>query len=140
MESFRKSPLTGVLALCLLAGCGGVDDKPKLGTVTGTVTMDGQPLPNVWVMFNPTTGRTALGHTDENGHYELKFTEDADGANLGSHKVVIMTYHEDEIAEQQINTGKAPKEPIPAKYNAKTTLTAEVKEGENVIDFPLESK
>jgi len=34
----------------------------------------------------------------------------------------------------------AKKDPIPAKYNTNTTLTADVKTGENTIDFKLESK
>lgn len=129
-----------LLGALLLAGCGGVDDRPTLGSVTGTVTMDGQPLPNVWVMFNPTAGRTAMARTDENGEYELQYLEGTEGANLGTHSVVIQTYAEDELYELQEASGKPVKEPIPARYNSKTMLKAEVKEGNNVIDFPLESK
>lgn len=103
--------------------------------------MDGKPLPNVWVMFNPTTaGRTAMARTNEDGEYEMMYLEDAAGANLGTHNVVIQTYAEDELYELQEASPTPVKEPIPAKYNSKTTLTAEVKEGDNVLDFPLESK
>jgi len=141
MESLRSSSLFRVAVLCLLAGCGGADDLPKLGTVTGTVTMDDKPLPKVWVMFSPVAnGRTSLGQTDDNGHYKLMYLEGAEGANIGKHKVVIMTYHEDEIAEMQVNTGKAPKEPIPAKYNSKSVLEADVEAGPQEINFPLSSK
>ena len=35
---------------------------------------------------------------------------------------------------------KTEKDPIPAKYNTKTTLTADVKDESNTLDFKLESK
>ena len=140
METLRSRSLAWLLGGLLLAGCGGDDDRPQLGTVTGTVAMDGKPLPNVWVMFNPTSGRTSMGRTNENGEYELMYLEGTKGANLGSHKVVVLTYNEDELYELQAAANEPIKEPIPAKYNSQTTLTKEVKEGENVIHFHLESK
>jgi hypothetical protein len=141
MESLRNGFLCGMACVCFVSGCGGRSDRPKLGTVTGTVFMDDKPLPEVWVMFNPTgNGRTSTARTNKEGQYELMYLEGTKGANLGSHNVVIMTYHEDEIEEMKANTGKPVKEPIPAKYNSKTTLTTEVKEGKNVSDFHLESK
>ncbi|MGD9857637.1 MAG: carboxypeptidase-like regulatory domain-containing protein [Planctomycetaceae bacterium] len=140
MESLRKRCLVWIIAACLCMGCGGRGDRPELGTVTGTVFLDDQPLPNVWVMFNPTAGgRTSMARTNENGEYELMYLEGTKGANLGSHKVVIMTYHEDEIEEMRFNN-EPVKEPILPRYNSQTTLTAEVKEGKNPIDFHLESK
>jgi hypothetical protein len=139
MASLRIRRLLWVVAAGLLVGCGGSGDQPDLGSVSGTVTMDDKPLPNVWVMFMPDTGRTALARTDENGEYEMMYLEGTPGANLGNHKVSITTYSEDEAQEMAFNTGKPVKEPIPARYNSKTTLTAEVKEGDNDIDFPLTS-
>jgi hypothetical protein len=89
-----------MVGAAFLTGCGGSSDQPELGTVTGTVYMDDKPLPNVWVMFSPTTtGRTSMARTDENGEYELLYLEGTEGANIGTHKVVVMTYHEDEILE-----------------------------------------
>ncbi|MBX3438597.1 MAG: hypothetical protein KF861_13980 [Planctomycetaceae bacterium] len=141
MKLTRHGCCVWMIGLCVLMGCGGKGDRPKLGTVTGTVSMDDQPLPNVWVFFNPTGGgRTSMGRTDEYGTYELMYLEGAKGANLGSHQVVIMTYHEDEIEEMKLNTGKPVIDPIPARYNSKSELTAEVKEGKNVLDFPLKSQ
>ena len=42
--------------------------------------------------------------------------------------------------ELDSSKGKTAKDPIPTKYNTNTTLTAEVKQGENTIDFKLDSK
>ncbi|MCA9012217.1 MAG: hypothetical protein KDB01_20835 [Planctomycetaceae bacterium] len=140
MNSFRNVSIFWFVGSCLLAGCGGAGDRPELGTVTGVVTMDDKPLPNVWVMFIPSSGRTSIARTDENGAYDLKYLEGANGAKIDSHTVSIATYHEDEIEELRYNSQEPVTEPIPAKYNSKTTLKADVVAGANVIDFKLESK
>jgi hypothetical protein len=130
-----------MIGVCFLAGCGGRTDRPTLGTVTGTVFMDEKPLPDVWVMFNPTAGgRTSMARTNKAGQYELLYLEGVKGANIGSHKVAIMTYNEDEFEEMKAASNGPVKEPIPRNYNSQTTLTAEVNSGKNNIDFHLDSK
>ena len=54
----RSWSLSGIVAiLCLTAaGCGG-DKLPPLGKVTGTITLDGEPLPNARVTFIPKVSR-----------------------------------------------------------------------------------
>lgn len=116
-------------------GCGG-DDGPPMGTVEGTVTLDGKPLPNVLVNFNPGEFRPSEAKTDESGHYELIYTREKKGAVVGTHKVVITSKtgvdaEGNEIADEE--------EKVPAKYNSESTLTEEVKAGANTIDFKLES-
>lgn len=141
MESSRSLLFFSIIGTSLLMGCGGSGDRPKLATVTGTVFMDEKQVPNIWVMFNPTGGgRTSVARTNNDGLYELQYLEKVKGANIGSHKVVIMSYNDDELEEMRAATNKAVKEPIPSKYNSKSTLTEEVKAGKNVIDFHLESK
>jgi len=136
---FRNRWLLALVAACLLAGCG-KGDRPELGYVSGKVTMDDKPMADVWVMFNPQGGgRTSIGRTNQDGEYELMYLEGAPGANFGTHKVVIVTFNEDEAEEMRSETGEPIKEPIPAKYNTQTTLTAEVKEGDQEINFPLTS-
>ncbi|MFG0239925.1 MAG: carboxypeptidase-like regulatory domain-containing protein [Gimesia chilikensis] len=124
------------LSLCLTVGCGDSagSDQPDLGTVSGVVTMDGKPLPAVTVTFTPTEGRPSNGVTDEEGHYELGYLRDTMGAVIGTHKVSISTPQ-----DAPTPPGQTYKDPIPAKYNAQTTLTEEVKAGDNTIDFKLES-
>lgn len=139
MNSLRSRGFVWIVAACCVSGCGS-DDRPQLGTVTGTVTMDDKPLGDVWVMFNPQGGgRTSMGRTNQNGEYELMYLEGSPGANLGTHKVVIMAFNEDEAEEMRSETGEPIKEPIPAQYNTQTTLTAEVTEGDQVKDFSLKS-
>ncbi|QDT24856.1 hypothetical protein Enr10x_01480 [Gimesia panareensis] len=120
----------------LLTACGGAPaDQPKLGTVSGVVTMDGAPLAKVNVRFYPESGRASAAITDDSGNYELVYIRDEMGAMLGKHSVKISTL--DEANDPFGNQGS---ETVPEKYNKKTTLEATVAEGDNTINFDLESK
>lgn len=55
------------LALVPAPGCG----RRNLATVTGTVTYQGQPVPEAFVMFSPTAGPAAGAVTDAAGVYTL---------------------------------------------------------------------
>ena len=136
MNNMRNGVILLVFGNLLLAGCRGRNDRPELGLVTGTVTMDGTPLPHVLVSFGPTTGRASTGVTDNQGRYKLDYLFDMPGAKAGSHQVTITTFYEDQDGPEALNA----KEQIPTKYNSKTTLTVEVKTGTNLIDFDLTLK
>jgi hypothetical protein len=115
-------------------------DRPPLGRVSGTVTMDGQPLAGVEVSFAPETGRPSIGLTDGAGRYELTYVGTVKGAKVGSHRVRIampMASLDSDDAEQPVRTLLMR---IPLRYNFQTTLTAEVQRGRNDFDFALESK
>ena len=107
----------------LLTGCGGREGVPELGTVYGTVTLDGQPLPRAIVKFQPQTGRASYGETDEDGDYVLLYVDDVEGALPGTHVVSI----------------SADTKRIPDRYNKRTAIQREVVAGSNEFDFPLES-
>ena len=116
--------------LALTAGCGKTD-RPPLGLVHGTVTLDGLPLEYALVVFTPIgPGRSAQAQTDPTGRYELVYLRDIAGANVGSHSVRITTATEE----------RGGKEILPARYHRKTELVATVEPGDNTLDFPLESK
>lgn len=125
-----------LFALAGMTGCGGTS-QPDVGLVTGTVTMDGQPLENAAVVFSPTNGRPSMGITDSSGQYELTYIRDTKGAIPGTHQVRITTV-EESVPDDY--SGPAFRETIPIKYNAETTLVADVKPGENTFDFELESR
>lgn len=107
---------------------------PDLGRVTGTVTLDGQPLDEAMITFQPVAGdepgskiSASVGRTDKSGHYELDYVKDVKGAAVGAHRVMI---------QAPLPTGK---ERLPARYNLRTQLTANVEKGGNTVDFPLTS-
>lgn len=133
-----RTIVTILLALTVL-GCGG-SDGPELGQVEGTIKLDGEPLKNANVIFQPEKGRPSTGTTDEDGHYELQYTQDKQGAVVGKHTVKITTFREaDPDAEDASKKAGAP-ERIPAKYNVNSELTADVAAGSNdPKDFELKS-
>jgi hypothetical protein len=114
-----------------VAGC--QQSEVELGAVEGKVTMDQQPLPDATIRFIPVAGgRSALGRTDTEGHYEMLYTATADGALVGSMRVEITTGDPD-------NPKEFP-ETVPAKYNLYSELKADVKSGSNELNFELTSK
>jgi hypothetical protein len=115
-----------------IAGCG---DNLKLAKVTGTVTLDGQPLANARVLFQPKQGRPSLGITDSSGKFELQYTQETMGAVQGEH-VVSITTSPVEIADGS----KRVKEVVPSRYNSRSTLTVTVDKSHRTHDFALQSK
>jgi hypothetical protein len=83
---------TLLLAACAVSclGCGG---KEKIVSVTGRVTHNDNPVPNITVSFVPqeaTETGVSTGKTDENGRYKLYVAKTGgSGAVVGSHKVWV---------------------------------------------------
>jgi hypothetical protein len=104
--------------------------------------MDGQPLANVAVAFQPigdslTPGAGSSGRTNEKGQYTLNVIGGGKGAVVGWHRVEINPTVEGPDDDKR----PAPKLRIPPKYNLRSELKFEVKAGtNNVADFPLNSK
>lgn len=133
--------------LLAVGGCGSSGGRPELGTVSGTVTMDGKPLAGVVVSFAPESGRTSSGVTDADGKYELTYAHGAKGAQVGKHSVHVSSQGGergggDPNAEKGASTAAKAASfqgKIPARYDQKSILTASVAAGKNTIDFKLES-
>ena len=123
-----------ILMLVCVAGCGG-PAHPDVGRVNGVVTLDGQPLPEANVMFQPTNGRASIATTDKAGKYSLLYLDGVPGALLGAHKVIIRTEIPGEDGQPPI-----AKEKLHKKYHDQTELTAEVKRGSNTFNFELKSQ
>jgi len=137
--------MIAIAAALTIAGCSSRPaDQPSLGKVRGKITMDGEPLAGVDVVFSPEKGRPSMATTDAAGRYDLCYINTTKGAKVGPHKVFIRpTDMPPEEPSADGSSGGAPVAPppkIPAKYNKRSTLTAEVKAGRNTFDFALESK
>ena len=124
------------------AGCSDRDDLPRRA-VSGTVTLDGQPLDGGRIEFQPTdSAGLATGSAIEQGSYRI--AREA-GPTPGRYRVNISAASETkEAAEPQDSSpGRAQPavaERIPARYNASSTLTAEIKaDSAEPIDFALDS-
>ena len=148
-----------LLWLAILAATPGCSQGPQFAEVEGKVTLDGQPLPDVEVIFLPDPGTGTLGsssscYTDENGHYELRTHKGQSGAVIGTHRVCIrdlttlplppMWDADDEAPQARPRAAKSAPKPsrVPLSYKSseKTPLRAvEVKAGEQTLDFQLGS-
>jgi hypothetical protein len=125
-----------VLAVFPFAGCSG---RPKnvARSVTGKVTVAGQPLAGARVIFTPKEGGSpSMGKTDDQGKYKLSWSRGIDGAQIGEHTVTISTLVE---GPPSANPPKPEvPEKVPLKYR-ENPPTAEVKRGSNVINFDMEA-
>ena len=69
-----------------------------------------------------------MGVTDENGHYELKYIRQINGAKIGPNSVRIT-----------MAAGAAYRGRIPARYHAQSTLSENIQAGKNTFNFDLKS-
>lgn len=85
----RRIPFAGALTVALFAltGC---ESGPKVVPVSGTVTIDGQPLPYGHIQVLPTGWRPASSAIGSDGKFMLTTTVSGDGCVVGTHPVVIL--------------------------------------------------
>jgi hypothetical protein len=117
-----------VLVVLLLGGCGSSGEHAVAET-RGTVTYNGQPVPDVVVSFTPqatgdakTPGKSATGRTDAQGEFVLSTYEIGDGAVVGRHAVLV--------------SSEDPNKPLPGK--TPPDLIVEVEPGSNNIEIKLQ--
>lgn len=115
--------------------------------VSGTITLDGQPLAGANITFQPTGGEKAGSAgpgsgavTDAAGKYVLKTAEakPCPGAVVGKHTVRITGAQDQRAADDDTQRPPA-KDPVPAHYRD-GSLTFEVPAaGTDKADFALQS-
>lgn len=139
-------------ALLLIAGCGG-GGKGGYSTaaVSGVVKMDGKPLANARVVFQPDVddgganlnAPAAMGTTNASGEYTLEIpTTGQQGAVVGAHVVRITMggSFDDEDTDELPEDDSAFMDSIPPKYNEESDLRFTVtKEGSDSANFELKS-
>lgn len=149
MQIHRWSTWACCTAALLLAflptGCG---ERFATAPVSGVVTLDGEPLAEARIAFEPLAppekilaGPGSYGTTDSRGHYSLETIDGQPGAAIGPHRVSISTA----ITPPRGPDGKdvePVREKVPHRYRgAATQLQFTVPEkGTAEADFSLESK
>lgn len=110
---------------------------PPLGYVTGTVKLDGAPLPGATVYFAPLQpeiadskkerARTSIGITDDKGNYRMTYIGRTEGVAVGKCRVWL-----DLIGPK----GQV----IPANYTEAVMQVREVKSGRNEFSFDMKTE
>ena len=134
-------------ACCLvIAGCGAKKDGRARQPISGSVTIDGQPLKGGYIVFEPKSGQTTQsGGMIVEGKFDVP---EQHGPEPGTYSVAIFaegappptTTAQPGTPEYEaaIAKSKSTQIVIPEKYNVKTELAAEVTLGAaNVFDFDL---
>jgi hypothetical protein len=131
----RTIQLTAVcLALAVTAGCS--PDSGK-AAVTGTVTLDGQPLKSGLIRFIPADGRTPTAEaTITDGEFTAQVPLGEKRVSISAPKLVGK--------RKAYETPDSPtvdivEELLPARYNVTSELTLRVTGGRQKADFMLES-
>lgn len=134
-----------LLLTLTLAGC---ESGAPTAKVEGIVTLDGKPLADIRVLFQPenksseSAGIGSFGLTDAEGKFTLKLSDSqSEGAVVGNHTVTLADkLSEDPKDSDAGGTGTTPKSRIPLKY-AKDPPKFEVKSGTtNQAKIELTSK
>jgi hypothetical protein len=126
----------GLLTYALLVGCS--DDNRA--SVSGTVTLDGQPLPHGVIDFFPTNGNSgpSAGSTITDGHYEIASDK---GVVVGLNRVSISSVQKTGRSIQSVDAVHEERlEAVPAKYNHESELTRDVQPGANELNFDLKGR
>jgi hypothetical protein len=133
-----------------IALCGGCSKGPRLGSVRGTVTFNDQPLAKGTIVFETAGARPATGRIENGQIADITTFDTGDGVPVGSHKVAIFASADaaSAVVDDPGKGGPTPgpnymsgKSLIPERYNdpEKSGLVAEIKSGDNSVEFKLSS-
>jgi hypothetical protein len=130
----RRSGFVGLVVLLAGAGCG----DSSVGTVTGTVTLDGQPLQQGTVRFVPADGKSQpAGAEVKDGKFTASVPVGVMQVEFSAAKVVgkrkMYDTPDSPVVEETA-------EILPERYNVKTELKITVKAGNQAETFDLKSK
>lgn len=127
------------LSIAALSGCGGVYDS----TVSGVVTLDGNPVPRGTVTFHPTeAGPSSYARIEEDGTYSVQTGRER-GLPPGEYQVTVIANEPPPVLQTAAGGPPPSGKPItPPWYRSKQTsgLRYTVENGSNEIDLELSSE
>jgi hypothetical protein len=136
MRCARRLSVLLIVWAALLGGCN--QGGPTVVPVSGVLTRNGKPVPNLEVYFMPTQGRNSVGWADENGRFKLGYTPDQDGALVGTHTVFVV-FNPPQTTSERL---QAPAEmrPILEKYGTMdvSPLRVEIKKAVSDLEIKLD--
>jgi len=124
------------ILLTSMIGCGGQAVAP----VSGKITLNGDPMAEVQVIFEPIDGQPdeiSTGETDASGNYSLKMIDGSEGALVGTHRVKLTTTKADRMADERT---AVPPDRVPPRYRDGSQTFDVPQGGTTSADFHLNSK
>jgi hypothetical protein len=138
-----------IFAALLATGCGG--DKPdyanlNLVDVSGTVTLDGEPLAGAGVFFEAFDQTFSYAETDSSGYYAMRFNSEITGVLPGPKIVRIRSTglgfddggDSEDAPDERVSAGEKS-ERVPARYNSASELAVTVSDSRRTFNFELTS-
>lgn len=130
----KSRRIATAVALATIVGCGG---EFPIAPVAGVVTLDGEPLPEASVYFqpqrrgdDPIVGPASQGVTDSEGRFTLSTVHGQAGAVVGRHSVSVSTYSSRLVDPKNSDRIEVVSpERVPPKYRVPGQLTFEVPAG-----------
>ena len=130
--------------LLILAGCGG--DSYQLVPISGQVRLDGQPLGQCQIRFQPLAGAEGIApgpgsfaETDEQGRFTLRaINPTRPGAVVGKHRVWLGTAKPADLMASE--SGRMTAEKVPVKYRNGQIAFDVLPEGTDQANFDLSSR
>lgn len=110
-------------SLLLTFGCSGSGDRTVLRQVSGKLTRNGQPVPNLVVHFDPLgKGRPSSGTADKEGNFKLKYDHERTGIADGEFIIWVQFQPASPADEMAFQSGKQKHPPetqaILSKYGS----------------------
>ncbi|MFM7243698.1 MAG: hypothetical protein ACKO40_05910 [Planctomycetaceae bacterium] len=145
-----RGTLTLLLTVAGIVGGGCGPGRPTIVPISGSVTLDGKPVPQATVLFIPVAGGVpARGSTREDGGFTLTTFAEGDGAIAGKHRVAVSKMKvtgieatEDGMVPATVSGDMRTIWVTPQKYAEATTsgLEVDVARGMAPVALALESK
>lgn len=128
-----------VASLLLSIGCGGRSSDIKKVELKGTVTFDGEKVPNGEIRFYPTGGTKGpvSGGPIRDGQYTARA---GGGVPVGEHVVDIRGFRPAKNAPGDSAEGGAVEQYLPIQYNSQSILTVTISPDTRTKDFDLPRK
>lgn len=137
-EAIFRSVLIGVLGMAFhMSGCANTE-VPGMAVVTGTVVLDGQPVEDGTILFEPKDGegQAVSAVIKKDGRFEARVPQGEKCVRINWPKVTGQKKVSDTPDSLVIDTVE---EMVPEKYNSKSALMISVGMGKSKLDFRLET-
>ncbi len=135
----------GCMTALAVASAGGCSKSPyAIAPVSGSVSLDGQPLVGGVVIFQPVAvkgleaGPGSTGRLDPMGQFRLSTINGTPGAVVGEHVVRIYSRSPESAPVNDSDSAATPKERVPERFNYASELRFTVpKAGSAAAEFTL---